>query len=257
MDYFIDLKGKKVVIAGASQGIGKETAILLNKLGADVILLARNEAKLNEVLASLRDGGNGSTCYAIDLGDTESIESIVKTIVKEQGSIDGIVYCAGINNDRPLSMFKPKVVEEVLRVNLCGFIELVRCFTKRGRFNDGMRIVGISSTAGLKGSRAHLAYSSSKAGMDNAVKCMAIELAEKGICANTVAPGMIRTEMYNKYLKDNGGENSSANLGLLGRQYLGIGEPRDVANAIAFLISPAARFITGVCLPVDGGLTSN
>lgn len=250
----VDLNNSTIVVAGASQGIGKSIALLLSKMGAKVILMARNEEKLKQVMDEL--DGDGHSCYTIDFCDLDNIEPIVKNIVAEKGAIDGIVYSAGINNDRPLSMFKPRVVDEVMKVNLEGFIELVRSFTKKNRFNIGMRIVGISSTSGIKGSRAHLAYSASKAGMIAAIQCMAVELADKGISANAIAPGMIRTAMYEKYLKDNGGENSQANLGLLGRQYLGIGDPEDVAAATAFLLSSASKFITGICLPVDGGLTS-
>ena len=91
--------------------------------------------------------------------------------------------------------------------------------------------------------------------MDSAVRCMAKELAEKEICINTVAPSMTATELYNRYVEKYG-EDSETNRELLTRQYLGIAQPQDIANAIAFLISPAARFITGITMPVDGGLTT-
>lgn len=254
MKQIIDLTGKKIIVVGASQGIGQQTAITLSTVGAELILIARNADNLNKTKSLL--SGEGHICKPFDIGQIDEIEPLIKGIVKESGKIDGLVYCAGITNDRPLTMFKPELVEEVLRVNLCGFIEMVRAATKKNRFNEGMRIVGISSTSALKGAKAHMAYSASKAGMDGAVRAMAVELAEKGICINTVAPGMIHTSMYEKYLEGNGGAEGSANLGLLGRQYLGIGRTEDVANTIAFLISPASRFITGVTLPVDGGLTS-
>ena len=250
----IDLTDKKIIIAGASQGIGRDTAVMLSRLGAKLVLLARNEKGLQETLSMC--GGEGHSYYLLDINNIDNIEHCVKEIISCNGAVDGLVYCSGITNDRPLNLFKPAVVEDVFRVNLVGFIEMVRCLTKKNRYNSGMRIVGISSTAGLKGTRAHLAYSASKAGMNGAMRCMAVELAAKGIAANTVAPGMIATDMYNKFLEESGGENSAANLGLLARQYLGIGETKDVASAIAFLISPAAKFITGICLPVDGGLTS-
>lgn len=249
----VDLTDKKIVLTGASQGIGRDTAIMLSKLGAKCLLIARNEEKLKETLSMLE--GDGHAYYCLDIDDLDNIEKCIKNIVNKNGCIDGLVYSAGITNDRPLNLFKPAIVEQVMRVNLLGFIEIVRCLTKKNRYNSGMRIVGISSTAGLLGSKAHLAYSSSKAGMNGAMKCMAVELAAKNIGVNTVAPGMIATDMYKKFLQDNG-EDSAANLGLLARQYLGIGETRDVASTIAFLLSPAAKFITGICVPVDGGLTS-
>ena len=251
----VDLTGKNVVVVGASQGIGRDTAIMLSKLGAKVIAIARSEVKLKETISMLE--GSSHRYYCLDVNDLESIEECAKLIVDENGAVDGMVYSAGITNDRPLNLFKPEVVDQVLKVNLGGFIEFTRCLTKRKRFNSGMRIVGISSTAGLRGSKAHLAYSASKAGMNGAMRCMAIELAEKGIGVNTVAPGMIATSMYEKYLEGNGGVDGAANLGLLARQYMGIGKTDDVAAAIAFLLSPVSRFITGVCLPIDGGLVSN
>lgn len=251
----VDLTGKKIIVAGASQGIGKDTAIMLSRLGAKIIALARNEEKLKETVSMLV--GDGHSWYCLDLSDLNSIESSVKGIVDKDGAIDGLVYCSGVTDDRPLQFLKPNIVSSILDVNMNGFIEIVRCLTKRKRFNPGMRIVGVSSTAGLRGSKAHLAYAASKAGMNGAMRCMAIELADKGIGVNTVAPGMIATDMYEKFLESNGGENSGANLGLLARQYLGVGKTENVAAAIAFLLCPAASFITGVCLPVDGGFISN
>ena len=117
-----------------------------------------------------------------------------------------------------------------------------------------MRIVGISSITAFRGDKAQTVYSASKAAMNGAVRCLAKELADKNICINTVAPGMIHTEMYEKYLLQYGCDSNSK---LLERQYLGIGKTDDVAAAVAFLMSPAAKFITGVCLPVDGGVTSS
>ncbi len=251
----VDLTGKKIVVTGASQGIGRDTAIMLSKLGAQLALVARGEEKLKETLSLLE--GEGHKYYILDISELSSIEGCVKDIVKDFGPLDGLVYAAGINLDRPLQLFKPDVVSNVLDVNLGGFIEIIRCMTKKKNFNTGMRIVGVSSTSAMKGTKAHVAYSASKAGMDGAVRCLARELADKNICVNTVAPGMIRTAMYEKYLEGNGGVDGVSNKGLLNRQYLGIGETSDVASAIAFLISPASRFITGICLPVDGGLTSN
>ena len=247
----VDLTGKKIVLTGASQGIGRDTAIMLSKLGAQMILIARNEEKLKDVILNLE--GEGHKYYLLDINQLDDIEKCVKKIVEDFGPIDGLVYCAGIGTSRPLNFFKHDIIESVLNINLLGFIEFIRCISKKKRFNEGMRIVGISSIASLRGDKTHTAYSASKAGMDGAVRCLAKELADKNICINTVAPAMIKTAMYEGYLNSNGEES---NVELLKKQYLGLGETKDVAAAISFLMSPAAKFITGICLPVDGGYTS-
>ena len=251
---FIDFTGRKILVTGASSGIGKQTALTLGKLGADVILVARREEKLKEVLNEL--DGNNNACYAADLSETDRIEMLFKQIAEEQGKLDGMVYAAGIAMSLPLKLFKPEKIREVININYFGFIEAVRQICKKGRYNEGMRIVGVSSVASLQGDKAHLAYSGSKAAMDASVRCIAKEVADKGICINTVAPAMTETQMYHEFIKKNGAD-SRISREILERQYMGVGKPDDIANAIAFLMSPASRFITGITLPVDGGMTTS
>ncbi len=253
MKNLIDLRGKTIAVAGASSGIGRETALLLNQLGAAVVLVARREDKLKEVLSQL--SGEGNAYYAADLSDAGCIEPLFKSIAEHQGPLDGLVYSAGISMSLPLQLFKPEKLSHLFDINFFAFVECVRQATKKGRYNEGMRIVGVSSVASLKGDKAHLGYSASKAAMDAAVRCIAKEAAEKGICINTVAPAMTATEMYLSFVEKRG-EDSESIREANARQYLGLAQPSDVANAIAFLISPAARFITGITMPVDGGLTT-
>lgn len=248
----IELVGKKILIVGSSQGIGAQVALTLSKLGAQVILASRNKEKMIKILSNLE--GNNHLYYCMDVRQLETLEKSVKEIVDMTGPLDGVVYCAGIVENRPLQMDNPSIVDEVFRTNLQGFIEIVRCVSKKKNFNNGMRIVGISSISSFKGTKARTIYSASKAGMDGAVRSMAVELAEKNICINTVAPAFIKTSMYEKTL-ENAGKEILENK--LRRQYLGLGYPEDVANAVAFLISPAARLITGICLPVDGGFLTH
>ena len=249
----IDLSEKKIIVIGASSGIGKQTAITLSRVGAKVILVARREDKLLETTRLLEGEGHGIHC--IDVQKLDEIEGHIKQIIAKFGPMDGMVYSAGVGTAIPLLQTKPEKLQNVFQVNLFGFIEVVRQLCRKGRFNPGMRIVGISSCASLRGDKSKTAYSASKAAMDSAIRCIAKEMAGKGICINSVAPSMTATELYGHYLEKYG-EDSDTNAELLKRQYLGIAETQDIANAVAFLISPAAKFITGITLPVDGGLTT-
>ena len=249
-----DFTGRRVLVIGASSGIGKQTAIRLAELGADVILLARREEKLKEVLASLGEGNH--SYYVADLNELDSIGTVFRQIQSEQGKLDGMVYSAGISLSVPLNLFTPEKLQKIFNINFFAFVECVRHACKKGRFNDGMRIVGVSSAASMRGDKSHLGYSASKAAMDSAVRCIATEVAGKGICINTVAPAMTATEMLAAYLQKND-KDSQSNQGLFARQYLGIAKTTDIADAIAFLLSPSARFITGITLPVDGGMTTS
>lgn len=254
MENVIRLENRKIAVTGASSGIGKDTAVLLSRLGAKVILIARREDKLCETMDLL--SGEGHAYYCADLSRINEIEQLVKEIVEHQGKLDGLVYAAGVGTSIPFMQFKPEKVQAVFDINFFGFIETVRQMCKKGRFHEGMRIVGVSSIAAVIGDKSHMAYSASKAAMDGAVRCIAKEVADKGICINTVAPAMTATDMYKHYIEKYG-EESGSNQELLKRQYLGIASTTDVANAIAYLISPAARFITGISLPVDGGMTTS
>ena len=248
-----DFGGKTVIVIGASSGIGRKTAIMLSSLGARLILVSRRKEKLEEVLASLE--GSGHMVYPMDVANIDSIETGYKDIIEKTGPVDGLVYAAGISRDTPVMQCKPDVLKDVFDVNYFGFVECVRQASRKGRYNPGFRIVAVSSISSLSGYKARLAYCSSKAAMNSAVKCMALELSSKGICVNAVAPAVTRTEMFEKLIEENGEEAVTANL--LSRQYLGIAEPEDIANAIIYLLSSEARFITGITLPVDGGATTS
>ncbi|MCR4729414.1 MAG: SDR family oxidoreductase [Saccharofermentans sp.] len=251
--HLINLSGKNILVVGASSGIGEETAWVLARQGANVILLARREERLADICSRI---GEKASYYLCDVSDIDSIAAVVKTVVDEKGKLDGMAYIAGISDgDVPVKYLTYERQLNTFKTNYFAFVEFVRQVTKRGVYNEGMRIVAVSSIASLRGEKAHVAYSASKSAMDSAIRCIAKELGSKGICINSVAPAMVNTEMYQHFL-DVQGEESEANLRAVGRQYLGLAETSDVANAIAFLISPDARFITGITLPVDGGFTT-
>ncbi|MBN1639332.1 MAG: SDR family oxidoreductase [Ignavibacteriales bacterium] len=247
----MDLTGKLILVTGASSGIGRETAIHLSKLGAKVVLVARNEEKLKETLRFC--DGNENRYYCFDLTEIVGIENLINKIVLENNGLDGLAYCAGVSTNRPLAMYKFDRVHEVMLINFYAFFELIRIISKKGNYNPGLSIVGLSSIASIKGNAAQTAYAASKAAMDGSMRCLAKELSGKKIRVNTILPSMINTEMYRSYSRKSGvGEET-----ILKRQYLGIGETTDVANAVAFLLSDASAFVTGTQLPVDGGYTSS
>ena len=253
MEHIIDLTGKRILIAGASSGMGAETAALCSELGAQVIAVARREEKLKKVVDNLF--GSGHRYCVFDLNEIGKIEGFVKTLVDEVGPLDGLVYCAGIPGTRPLRMLKPVALTEVMNINFNAFVETVRCVTKKNAFNIGMSIVGISSISSTIGSLGKTSYCASKAAMDAAVRCMAKELAPNVIRVNTVCPGIIETELF-QYFKNNAGDSQDAQIKIQ-RQYLGVGKPSDVANTIVFLLSDAARLITGSSIGIDGGMLSS
>ncbi len=253
MKNLVNLAEKKILVTGASSGIGAETAVLCSQLGAKVVLVARREDKLQEVMMKLKSDGH--RYFAFDLSYVDEIEGFIKSLISEVGPLDGFVHSAGIGSTRPLKMIKPAHLRDVLYINFYSIVEIVRCITKKNCFNLGMSIVGISSVASSQGNQAKTAYCASKAAMDAVVRCFAKELAPNNIRANTVCPGMINTDIYDKF-KDNAGDSYDAEVRMY-RQYLGLGEPEDVANMIAFLLSDAARLITGSNIGVDGGMLSS
>lgn len=245
------LEEKKIIIIGASSGIGEKTAEVLSEAGATVILVARRESELKRICDSLAPAK--AAYYAADISQNDTIEGLFDKVVSEQGKLDGMVYAAGITDDVPLKYMTYERIIKTFNINYFGFVECVRQISMRKNYNKGMRIVAISSVASVTGEKAHLSYSASKAAIDATVRCLACELWSKGIVLNTVQPAMIRTQMYEKFLESTG---EDAKMRLKQFQYAGIGETEDVANAVTFLISPKARFITGTSLPVDGGYTS-
>ena len=253
MKNIIDLSGKTILVTGASSGMGAETARLCSQLGARVILIARREEKLREVMAGLE--GEGHAMFPFDLSRVDEIEGFIKGVIAQAGPLDGFVHSAGIPGTRPLKLFKPTALREVMDINFSAFVEIVRCITKRNAFREGMSIVGISSVSSKIGSLGKTGYCASKAAMDAAARCMAKELAPNGIRANTVCPGLIETAIFQTF-KDIAGNSQDAQA-KLDRQYLGLGQPIDVANMVVFLLSDASRMITGANIGVDGGMLSS
>ncbi|WP_102411426.1 SDR family oxidoreductase [Beduinella massiliensis] len=243
------LSDKHILITGASSGIGRSTCILASQLGARVTLIGRNEERLRESSEQMQPGNH--RYWIQDLSKIEEIRTLVKAIAKEQGAIDGLVHCAGIGKNRPIKMTKPEFIEENARIHYFAFAELLRCVSERGCYNEGASMLGISSIASIRGDRAQGAYAAAKGAMNALIHPYAKELAVKRIRLNTIAFGMVETEMYQEF-KQSGGNDEE----LMRNQYLGAIPVENAAEVICFMLSDASRYMTGTNLIYDAGALS-
>lgn len=249
----IDFTKKKIIVAGAG-GIGAATAKTLNEYGARIILIDINEENLNATLSELK--GEDNKKYICDFSDIDSISPLLKTIIDENGPIDGFAFCVGVGLVRPLKLSRYDFMQKVMNINFFSFIEMTRCLTMRNSYNpQGMNIVGVSAIGAYLGNSTKTAYCASKGAMNSAVRCIAKELSSKRIRINTVAPGVTDTPMAK--LSEDYSADSEEYRQILQRQYLGICRPEDIADTIAFLMSDMSKMITGSCISVDGGKLSS
>ncbi len=245
------MSGRTVLVTGASSGIGRETAILLSELEANVVLAGRNRARLEETLERMQ--GSSHRIEEFDLTDTGAIPGWIKKVALASGPFHGMVHCAGIHKAVPLRMISPAIIEEVTRANVTSAIMLVSGFRQKGCSARGAGIVLISSVAGIAGQPAIGAYSASKAALMGFTKSAAMELAPEGLRVNCIAPGFVETEMTAGFREKLTAEQYEA---IVQMHPLGLGKPRDVADAIVFLLADTGRWITGTTLIVDGGYTA-
>ena len=240
-----DLSGKRILISGASSGIGRACAICASRSGAQIIATGRRLDALRDTISQC----DGVEHQAI-AGDIVS-ENFILELMKQAGKIDGLVHAAGIAPMCPVGMLTANHVESVMRTNFFSFLELMKYCSKRKHCNEHMSIVAISSVSAYSGWGGGAVYCGSKGALSSSVRAFAMELAHKGIRVNAVCPSNIRTPLYEKGASAMNDEVSLKEL--LKKQPLGLGEPEYVAWPVCFLLSDAASFITGANLPVDGG----
>lgn len=239
------LEGKRILVTGASSGIGRACAICASELGASVVMTGRREEALNETIEKCTKGNHLTVA-----GDITS-RDFIKVLVDKCGKLDGFVHAAGIAPMSPVGMLTHENVDLTMRTNFYSFLELMKYYSKNKYRNSKLSVVAISSVSAEIGWAGGSVYCGSKGALSASVRALAIELVSKGIRVNSVSPSNIRTPLYEVGASDMNDEISLKEL--LKKQPLGLGEPNQVAWPICFLLSDAASFITGVDLPVDGG----
>jgi 3-oxoacyl-[acyl-carrier protein] reductase len=242
----VELKGKTALVTGGSRGIGLAIARSLAEGGAAVAVVARDESRAQEAAASLP--GEGHRGYAADVGSSASVDPLVKRVEEEMGGIDILVNNAGVTRDNVLMRLKDEDWDAVVDTNLRGAFNLIRAASRGMMKRRSGRIVNITSVVGLTGNKGQANYAASKAGLVGLTKSVARELASRGVLVNALAPGYIETDMTSELPE-------AVREALLGQIALGrLGRPEDVAGVVRFLAGPAAAYITGQVLVVDGGM---
>lgn len=243
------LENKVALVTGAGRGIGRAIAIALAKEGAEVVVNYNgSEERAKEVKQTIEENGGKASIYKCNVSDFEACEAMIKDIVKEHGRLDILVNNAGITKDGLIMKMKEEDFDSVLNVNLKGTFNTIRHSARQMLRQKSGKIINISSVSGILGNAGQANYAASKAGVIGLTKTMARELGSRGITVNAIAPGFVDTEMT-EVLSEELKENACKQI-ILGR----FGKPEDIANAVVFLASDKADYITGQVISVDGGM---
>ena len=246
-----NLNNKIAIVTGASQGIGKIIAFELAKSGAHVACISRNKKAIESIVEEITINGGQASSFPCDISDSDTLSEIITEIIKENSRIDILVNNAGITKDSLLIRMSIEQWDDVINTNLKGAFHCTKAVVRYMMKNKFGRIINITSIVGLTGNAGQANYAASKAGLIGMTKSIAKEVASRGITANCIAPGWIETSMTDKL----SGEVKNQFLSHIpvGR----IGSPDDIANAVIFLASDEAGYITGQTITVDGGRIIN
>ncbi|HAN09179.1 MAG TPA: beta-ketoacyl-ACP reductase [Clostridiales bacterium] len=243
------LENKVAVVTGASSGIGREIALTLALKGAKIVVNYRgNDDEANKVVLDIENTGSKAIAVKGDVSKAEDMENLIKTAVDTYGRVDILVNNAGITKDNLLLKMTDEQFSDVIDINLKGTFNCTKAVTKYMLKQKSGKIINIASVIGIVGNAGQSNYAASKAGIIGFTKSVAKELASRGITANAVAPGFIRTKMTD-ILADDVKQEILKNIPL--KKF---GEAQDVAKIVAFLASDDANYITGQVINIDGGM---
>lgn len=238
------LKGKTILVTGASSGIGRETAIVCSKMGATVILTGRNEERLKETLSQLN--GTGHIAISADLTDSDQLDALASQCPE----LHGVVHSAGIGDRTLLKMAREKDIQRVMEANFNAPVLLQRALLKKKKMVQSASIVFIASRAPFAPAPGNGLYAASKGALIAYAKVLGLELANQLIRVNCVCPAMVWTELVQRDAELTGADYHEAEKAYPLKRY---GRPNDVANLVVYLLSDASSWMTGSCIDITGG----
>jgi 3-oxoacyl-[acyl-carrier protein] reductase len=242
------LTNQIAVVTGAGRGIGRAIALKFAAEGADVVCVSRTAENSEKVAGEIRALGRKAWAHALDVADADAVNAAAEKILAEAGKVDLLVNNAGVTRDGLLMRMSDADWDVVLDTNLKGAFLVTKAFSRAMIRQRAGRIINLSSVIGLIGNAGQCNYAASKAGLIGFTQSAARELASRGITVNAIAPGFIETDMTS-------GLKEEMRTALLKQIPLGsFGQAEDIAGAALFLAGPAARYITGQVLTVDGGM---
>jgi 3-oxoacyl-[acyl-carrier protein] reductase len=245
----VDLSGQTALVTGGSRGIGRAIALALTRCGAKVACVARSEDKLTETVDAITSAGGTALALTCDVTQRESVDRVVGQVIEKWGKLDILVNNAGITRDTLLPRMEDAQWDDVIATNVRGTFLFTRAATSQMMGKRYGRVINVSSVSGIRGNKGQTNYSASKAAVIGFTRSVALEFAGRNITVNAVAPGFIETDMtaaLGDVFKEEAKKRIPAKR---------IGQPEDVAECVLFLASPAASYITGQTIAIDGGMS--